>query len=161
MNHTLSQHFRCVPLILKSFFVCPHPLLGDAYCFLDFCLFLSLVCMYNSYILKCISTTFACLLITMSIWRFAYSYSNLMRQFLMKLLHFFTNNNCWKVCACNSPYILNRNSSKLCMLGHYHMWIHISLQPCDQTISEGIIVPFHLEYFNKNFVLSPVDCFLN
>jgi hypothetical protein len=30
-----------------------------------------------------------------------------------------------KVCSCNSSYILNRNSSKLYMVTHYHMKIHI------------------------------------
>jgi hypothetical protein len=47
------------------------------------------------------------------------------------------------------------------MLAHYHMKIHITLQPFDQTISEGVIAHFQLEYFIKKFVLSPVDCFLN
>ena len=43
------------------------------------------------------------------------------------------------------------NSSKLCILAHYHMTIGLLLQQLNQTIFEGVISLFHLEYFIKNF----------
>jgi hypothetical protein len=46
-----------------------------------------------------------------------------------------------KVCMCNSSFILNENSSKLCKLPYYYIKICISWQ-CDRIIIEGIIALF-------------------
>ena len=54
------------------------------------------------------------------------------------------------VCTCNSSFILNKNSSKQCMLSHYHKKISISLQKFDQTIIEGAIAHFDSKYFIKS-----------
>jgi hypothetical protein len=52
----------------------------------------------------------------------------------------------------NFSYILNRNSSKLCMLAYYLMKIHNLLQNYDQTVCKGVIALFDFKYFIKMFV---------
>ena len=68
--------------------------------------------------------------------------------FLKELLPFLTEEYDFKVCMRNPSFILNRNSSKLCILVYHHLKFPISVlrRQFDWTIFERVIVLF-AEYF--------------
>ena len=54
-----------------------------------------------------------------------------------------------KVCTSNTAYIFKMNSLRLCVLDYNCIENLISLQHYDQTVFEGVIALFYLEYFFK------------
>jgi len=54
-----------------------------------------------------------------------------------------------KVCTSNTAYIFKMNSLRLRVLDYNCIENLISLQPLGQTVFEGIIALFDLEYFFK------------